>query len=115
MPSRELNLLDYLPFDWITLYLIPYVCFKHSVRDGSSGSHFLEDMQQGYQQLQKSYDIPCSVTLTQQAGKVAYTADVEENLPNLNISIPTRAIYDDMKIDRVVASQFTGLYDNGGW
>lgn len=115
VPTREVNLLDYLPYDWVTLYLIPYICFKYAVRDGDVGANYLEDMQQGFQQLQKGYNVPSFVMLNEQAGKIAYRQDVADNLPKLNIKIPTRAIYDDMKTDRIISAQYGSMYDNGGW
>ena len=116
MPDRELDLIDYMPMDWINLFLIPYVCFKYALRNGDAGVAYAEDFQNGFQQLRNSYDIPCFVTLSEQAGKVAYKSDVEENLPHLNIQIPTRAIYDSMKTARVLKAQYgNNMYDTGGW
>lgn len=116
MPDRELDLLNYMPMDWINLFLIPYVCFKYALRNGDAGVAYAEDFQNGFQQLRNSYDIPCFVVLSEQAGKEAYNADVKENLPHLNIQIPTRAIYDSMKTERVLKANYgNNMYDTGGW
>ena len=112
---EKVILTNYLTRDWINLYLIPYVCFKYSARNGNSSVLYVEEFTQGFQQLQKSYDIPSFVKLNEQAGKEAYTQDVKENLPNINITIPTRAIYENMKTPRVITAQYGGMYDNGGW
>jgi hypothetical protein len=114
-PERELNLLDYMPYDWVILFLIPYVCFKYAVRDGDSGASYLDDFQQGFQQLRNAYDIPCFVNLQEQAGKKAYLEDIQSRLPNINIIIPTRAIYEDMKVPRVILPDHGSLFDKGGW
>ena len=115
VPEREFNILDYMPYDWVVLFLIPYVCFKYSVRDGSSGALFSDDFQQGFQQLRNSYDIPCFVNLQEQAGLKAYQEDVKARLPKLDIIIPTRAIYDSMKVSSVILAENGGLFDKGGW
>jgi hypothetical protein len=116
MPDRELNLLEYLPYDWVVLFLIPYVCFKYAVRNGDSGTLYAEEFQQGFMQLNKSYEVPCFAILSEQAGKTAYLTDVEENLPTLNIYVPTRAIYESMKVARVAQAKHGGtMYDTGGW
>ena len=111
----NVDLLEYLPFDWIVLFLIPYVCFKYAIRDGDSGASYAEDFSNGFQQLRNSYDIPHNVILSQQAGKIAYKQDVEKYLPNLNTLVPTRAIYEDMKIPRNIQAQYGSVYDRGGW
>lgn len=111
----ELNLLEYLSEDWITLYLIPYVCFKYSCRDGGTANVFAEEYTQGFQQLQNAYDVKENVLLATYAGKLAYVEDVEKHLPYLNVLVPTRGIYKEMKHDRAVVAQFGGVYDRGGW
>ena len=113
--ATRVNLTDFLPRDWIHLYLIPYVCFKYSSRNGNSSVLYVEEFTQGFQQLQKSYDVPSFVNLAANADLPAYTQDVEENLPNINITIPTRAIYDSMKVSRVIHAKYGTMYDNGGW
>jgi hypothetical protein len=115
MPDVEVNLIDYMPYNWITLFLIPYVCFKFAVRNGDSGALYADELTQGFQQLQTSYDIPCFSNLKDNADKVAYTKDVEEHLPNININIPTRAIYENMLTDRKFYATYGSMYDNGGW
>ena len=115
VPEREINLADYLSTDWIILFLIPYVCFKYAVRNGDSGALYSEEFQQGFQQLQNSYDVPSFVNLVEYAGKPAYTEDVKNHIDNLKIQIPTRAIYDDMKTSRTIRAEYGGMYDRGGW
>lgn len=112
---RSINLIDYFPMDVINLFIIPYVCFKFTVRNGGDASIFVDEFTQGYQQIQTSYDIPNFVVLSTQAGKPAYTADVKENVSDLNATVPTRAIYDSMKVGNVIMPNYGGMYDNGGW
>lgn len=111
----ELNLLEYLSEDWIVMYLIPYVCFKYTCRDGGTASTFAEEFTQGFQQLQDAYDIPEFVTLATYSDRLAYRSDVEEKLPVLNIKVPTKAIYKEMKHKRQVNAVFGNMYDRGGW
>ena len=113
--SENVDLSQYLPNDWIILFLIPYVCFRYAVRDGDTGATYAEDFGNGFQQLRNSYSIPCTVNLSQQAGKEAYKQDLEEHLPNINIQVPTRAIYEDMRVERNIAAQYGGMFDRGGW
>jgi len=108
------NLCEILPTDWIIMFLIPYVCFKFSVRDGSSGALYNEEYVQGFQQLQTSYDIPNSVLLSKVAHLPAYTRIAKDNLDNLQIHVPTRAIYDSMKIGNAVQPEY-GTFYSGGW
>lgn len=116
MPDTEVDLTNYLAYDWIVLFLIPYVCFKYAVRNGDSGTLYAEEFQQGFMQLSKSYEVPPFSILSEQAGKVAYIKDVEENLPHLTTYIPTRAIYESMKVGRVIqATHIPSMYDSGGW
>ena len=112
---KSINLIDYFPMDVLNLFIIPYVCFKFTVRNGGDASIFVDEYVQGFQQIQTSYDIPNFVLLSQQAGLPAYTEDVKENLSNLNIKIPTRAIYDSMKVGDSFMPTYGGMYDNGGW
>lgn len=111
----NINMLEFLPADWITLWLIPYVCFKYSSRDGGTATTFAEEYTQGFQQLQNAYDIREKVFLAKQAGRLAYKEDIEAHLPNLNIFCPTRAIYEHMKHGRAVAAKYGSMYDPGGW
>lgn len=116
VPDVELDLTEYLAYDWIILFLIPYVCFKYAVRNGDSGALYAEEFQQGFQQLNKSYEVPSFVNLTTQAGKKAYKEDVLTNIDNLNVNIPTRAIYENMKVARVIQATYgNNMYDTGGW
>lgn len=116
LPDVEVVLTDYLAYDWIILFLIPYVCFKYAVRNGDSGALYAEEFQQGFQQLNKSYEVPSFVNLITQAGKKAYKEDVLTNVDNLNVNIPTRAIYEDMKVSRVIQARYGGnMFDTGGW
>ena len=114
----DLDLSDYLPEDWISLFLIPYVCFKYTVRDGGAASTFAEEMEQGFQQLQESYDVPQDVALAKVAGMPAYRDDVKERLDSgegLGGRCPTRAIDESMKHPRAIGAQFGSMYDAGGW
>lgn len=110
------DLTDYLPMDWWTLFIIPYVCFKFSVRNGDSGELFADEFTQGFQQLQSSYSVPNTVKLSEVAGKQAYTKLVEQHLSNLGTAVVfTRAIYEDMRVGNGIASVYGGFYENGGW
>lgn len=114
-PTFECELSDYLPDDWVLLWLIPYVCYKYTVRDGGTAGTFAEELTQGFQQLQETYDIPSKVNLMNNAGKVAYADLVKDYLPNINIIVNTRAIYEDMKHPRNVNAIFGSMYDRGGF
>ena len=114
-PTFEADLEEYLPDEWIILWLIPYVCYKYSVRDGGTAQSYAEELTQGFQQLQESYDVPSTVLLTKYADRPAYKSLVEKHLPNLNILVPTRAIYGEMKHSREVQAIFGGFYDRGGF
>lgn len=109
------DLIDYLPDEWVLLWLIPYVCFKYTVRDGGTAQTFAEEMQQGFQQLQDTYDVPAKVQLSIYADRPAYTSLVEKHLPNLNVIVGTRAIYEDMKHGRSLNSIYGNMFDRGGF
>ena len=111
----DFNLTTILPINWITLFLIPYVCFKYSVRDGDNGALYSEEFQQGFQQLQDAYDIPSTVNLADVADLPAYRDLVTDNLPNLNKLVRTKAITESMLHDRQVMPTYGGMFDNGGW
>lgn len=111
----DFDLVWYLPMDFIILFLIPYVCFKFSVRDGNSGELYNEEWTQGWQQLQTSYDVPHFVKLSTVAHLPAYTNFVKNNPDKLNTTIPTRAIYDSMKIGSSILPSYGGFYEGGGW
>lgn len=111
----EYNLTEYLPFEWWTLFVIPYVCSKWAVRNGDDSTHFVDEYVQGYQQLQTSYNIPNRVKLSSVAGRKAYKKLVEERLPNLNAIVFTRAIYEDMRVDSGIMPVYGGFYETGGW
>lgn len=111
----ECDLENYFTPDWIKLFLIPYVCFKYSVRDGDTGRLFNEEFSQGFQQLRKSYNVPFNVKLSKVAGLEAYRVDVENNLPNLNIMCPTRAITESMRNPQNVNASYRDFYDVGGF
>lgn len=113
--TDALDLTEYLPVDVIILFIIPYVCFKFTVRDGGDGQLFREEFIQGFQQIQTSYDIPNTVRLATVAGKKAYTEDVKSHVDNLNVMVPVRAIYDSMKIGNAIMPEYGGFYENGGW
>lgn len=106
---------EYLPDDWVLLWLIPYVCFKYTVRDGGTAQTFAEELQQGFQQLQETYDVPAKVTLATYADKLAYHNLVEKKLPNLDIMVGTRAIYENMKHDRSLNAIYSNMFDRGGF
>ena len=112
---NELDLLEYFTEDWITLYLIPYVCFKYTVKDGGTATIFADEYSQGFQQLQNSYSVPEKVLLATYCDKLAYRADTEEFLPNLNVKVPTKAITKDMLHARQVNAVYGNMYDRGGF
>lgn len=105
----------YLPDAWVILWLIPYVCFKYTVRDGGTAASFAEDLTQGFQQLQNAYDIPSTTSLITVAGLPAYHTITSENINNLNIEVPTRAIYEHMQHARSLNAKFGSMYDRGGF
>lgn len=113
---REFSLTEYLPIDWINLFLIPYVCFKFAVRNGDSGALFSDEFTQGFQQLQTSYNVPNEVTLSTVAHLSAYTDIVKDNLANLDVKVSTRAITEDMKALNGIRKVYgVSVYDSGGW
>jgi len=114
-PNYEANIDDYLPDDWVLLWLVPYVCYKYTVRDGGTAQTFAEELSQGFQQLQETYDIPSKVVLATYADKPAYRELVEANLPYLDIVVPTKAIYDTMKHSRNTNAIYGSMYDRGGF
>ena len=113
-PSN-IDLENYFTDDWIKLFLVPYVAFKYSVRDGDTGRLFSEEFAQGFQQLRHSYNIPFQVILSAVADKFAYKDDVLKNLPNLNIWVLTKAITVEMKNPQGVNAVFRDFYDVGGF
>ena len=112
--TLEFDFCEYLTEDWLTLFVIPYVCFKFTVRNGGDGALFCTEFTQGLQQLQTSYDVPNTVVLSEVAGIPAYAEIVSKNLNNLSKRVPTQAITDSMRIGTVVNAVFE---DNvtGGW
>jgi len=114
-PNYECDLDAYLPDDWILLWLIPYVCFKYTSRDGGTAQTFAEELAQGFQQLQETYDVPDKVLLATYADKDAYHSLAEDNLNNLNIYVPTMAIYENMKHSRNTNAIYGDFYDRGGF
>lgn len=111
----EFDLCDYLPMDWWVLFIIPYVCYKYTVRDGDTGEIFSDEYVQGFQQLQTSYNVPNTVKLINVAGRNAYKNIVTENAENLCIQVPTRAIYADMRSGNITRPVYGGFYERGGW
>ena len=109
------DFITYLPDAWVILWLIPYVCFKYTVRDGGTAASFAEDLTQGFQQLQNAYDIPSTTNLITVAGLPAYHTITSENINNLNIEVPTRAIYEHMQHARSLNAKFGSMYDRGGF
>ena len=112
----DFSLTDYLPTDWIILFLIPYVCFKFAVRSGDDGAIFRDEFTQGFQQLQTSYGVPNKVALNTVAHLSAYKELVNKNIANLLTTVPTRAITESMRITNGVRPQYGDmLFDSGGW
>lgn len=111
----EYDLEECLAHDWLMLWLLPYVCFKYTVRDGGTAQTFAEELTQGFQQLQESYNVPENVMLATVADKYAYKDLVSKYLPNLRIGVATRAIYESMKHDRDVLPEYGSMYDRGGF
>jgi hypothetical protein len=111
----DFDLAIYLPEDWIILFLIPYVCFKFSVRDGNSGQLYNEEWVQGHQQLVNSYDVPNFVVLKDVCHLPAYKSVALQNMSNLNIKCLTRAVYASMKTPTAIRATYGGFYSAGGW
>lgn len=116
-PERddECELATYLPDEWVLLWLIPYVCFKYTARDGGTAQTFAEELSEGFQQLQETYNVPDSVILSTVAGNLAYLNDVKENVNNLGIRVPTKAILPGMKHSRNTNAIFGSFYTRGGF
>ena len=112
---KAFDITEYLPMAWWTLFVIPYVCFKFSVRNGDSGELFVDEFTQGFQQLQSSYNVPNTVCVKDVAGLPAYSKAVEAHLNNLLAHVPTRAIFDSMRVGNGIQSVFGGFYETGGW
>lgn len=114
--SDDIDLTTILPSDWITLFLIPYVCFKYAVRNGDTGNPFNTEFTQGYQQLSNCYSVPSKVILRTVAHLPVYREDTEKHLSNLNIQIPTKAITEDMKIGSHVSALYGNeIFETRGW
>lgn len=111
----DIDLENYFTSDWIKLFLVPYVAYKYSVRDGDTGRLFNEEFVQGFNQLRKSYNVPFQVILSTVADKFAYREDVTHHLPKLNIWNVTRAITQDMKNPMNVNAERIDFYDTGGF
>jgi hypothetical protein len=111
----QFEMSNYMPDDWVLLWLVPYVCFKYTVRDGGTASVFADELNQGFQQLQDTYNVPEKTNLIGVAGKYAYTDIVKRCLPMLNVKVPTKAIYPYMKHDRAVSAIYGSEYDTGGF
>lgn len=113
--ALNFDLTNYLAKDWIMLFLIPYVCYKYSVRDGDTGILFSEEFSQGFQQLQNSFSIPSKVTLNDVVGEPAYTHLIKENLETLNKQVVTRAILEKYRVQRHLNAIYDDFYNHGGW
>lgn len=114
----DINLEDYLPKDWIFLFIIPYICFKQSVKDGDQGILFNQEMATGFNQLRDSYHIPEYVVLKEVIHLPAYRKCmklIENNTYKWNQKIPTRAIYDAYKIPKAIDAVYMDFYNRGGW
>lgn len=112
---EEFDLQTYLPMEWWTLFIIPYVSFKFAVRNGDDGALFSDEFTQGFQQLQTSYHIPNKVSLKDVAGHPAYLNLVKENIANLTIKVNTRAITKGMRVGASIHANYGGFYASGGW
>lgn len=119
MSPKELDLEEYLPNSWITLFVIPYICYKYSVRDGDTGRLFSEEFAQGFAQCRKSYNVPKDVDLISVIGIPAYKQDLTKNLENLkagkSVRVPTRAITEAMKNAYVEEAHYSDGFYNGGF
>lgn len=113
--TLDFDLCDYMPMDWWILFVIPYVCFKFAVRNGDDGALYSTEFTEGLQQLQTCYDVPNFVKLSDVAGAVGYTEIVKKNLNNLNKTIPTRIITEDMRVGNAIQAVFGSDFDRGGW
>ena len=113
--TLDFDLCDYMPMDWWILFVIPYVCFKFAVRNGDDGALYSTEFTEGLQQLQTCYDVPNFVKLSDVAGTVGYTEIVKKNLNNLNKTIPTRVITEDMRVGNAIQAVFGSDFDRGGW
>jgi hypothetical protein len=106
----QFDLSKYLPVDWITLFLVPYVCAALATRDGGNANAFTDEFIQGFNQLKNNYDVPSFARLNEVAGDPAYTEDVSENINDVRffqIIVPTRAIKSFMRIpDGLEATYF---------
>ena len=112
---NDFDINTYLPDDWIILFLIPYVCSKVAARDGNDSALYTEEYVQGCQQLQVSYDVPSFVTLSEVSHLPAYSKLTQETLPNIGVRVPTRAIYDVMRISDGVSRIPNAFTARGGW
>lgn len=113
--TLDFDLCDYMPMDWWILFVIPYVCFKFAVRNGDDGALYSTEFTEGLQQLQTCYDVPNFVKLSDVAGTVGYTEIVKKNLNNLNKTISTRVITEDMRVGNAIQAIFGSDFDRGGW
>lgn len=113
--TQEFDLCEIMPLDWWILFVIPYVCFKFAVRNGDDGALYATEFTEGLQQLQTCYDVPNFVDLNSVAGDPAYTKIVQNNLNNLGIDVPTRAIKETMRVGNAIRPIYENVYDTGGW
>lgn len=111
----KFSLTDYLPTDWIILFIIPYVCFKFAVRNGDNGALFSDEFTQGLQQLQTAYNVPNFVELSKVAHLSAYKDLVKANLNDLRKQVGTRAITESMKVPNGIGKTYFSVLDSGGW
>ncbi len=111
----KFSLTDYLPVDWLILFVIPYVCFKFAVRNGDNGALFSDEFTQGLQQLQTAYNVPNFVTLNAVAHLSAYRDLVKANLNDLRKQVNTRAITEAMKVPNGIGKTYFSVLDSGGW
>lgn len=112
---NQIDIIDYMPYDWIVLFFIPYICFKYSVRSGEDSNLYYDEFTQGIQQLQLAYDIPEYLPINKVAGNPIYTEDIKKALNNFGYKIPVRAVTEDMKTPVVHLATYGGFNDRGGW
>jgi hypothetical protein len=59
--------------------------------------------------------VPNVVKLYTVAGNKAYAQDIETHASNLNVEVPTKAIFVNMRIKDSTLPQYGGFYEAGGW
>lgn len=111
----DIDLNDYLPTSAIVLYLIPYICAEYASKSGGNASLFNDKFTEGFLQIVKSYDIPSFVNLVDVAHLPAYHDLVIKHGSKLDTEVSTRAIYEDMKVNKTFHRESLEFYDRGGF